>query len=262
MNSIGYELGKLANMLFRRKPTVSFCITCRNRMWQIKETLPKNLKDNYECRDRVEFVLVDFASTDGLQEWVRDNFQDELKSGYLKYFYTEEMPQWNVCVAKNTAHRLGSNEVLVNLDCDNFTGPKGGDYVGGRMRVCGVDKTVFHMWAGEWFDGTFGRIAVSRRNFLRAGGYDEDFVLPAYEDADLVGRLRAMGLKRVKGRNRRYISAIPNVKGDGVVEDGAVWLGINDRNRAMSKKNIAEGRLVANTGRMIGVEAVRMFGGE
>ena len=30
---------------------------------------------------------------------------------------------------KNTSHRLGNNDILVNLDCDNFTGPNGGLFI-------------------------------------------------------------------------------------------------------------------------------------
>ncbi len=256
MNSIGYELGKLANMLFRRKPTVSFCITCRNRMWQIKETLPKNLKDNYECRDRVEFVLVDFASTDGLQEWVRDNFQDELKSGYLKYFYTDEMPQWHMSIAKNTAHRLGNNEILVNLDCDNFTGRHGGDYVARIMRKYGPNKVVLHLFTGDYPDGTYGRIAISKENFMAIGGYDEDFDVSSYQDNDLMERAKAFGLRRL--RRSKNISAIPNEKGMGITDE-ETWKGMYERNKARSLSNIAAGRLVVNAGREIGVPAVRMF---
>ncbi len=245
--------------LFREKPSVSFCITCRDRMWQIRETLPKNLKDNYGHSDRVDFVLVDFASCDGLRDWVSGNFEEELKSGYLKYYYTEEMPQWNVCVAKNTAHMMAGGEIVVNLDCDNFTGPGGGDYVSRKMRIFGPDKIVLHMFSGEWMDGTFGRIAMSKRNFLKVGGYYEDFRKPAYEDTDIVNRLRAMGFKRIKNSNRRYLNAIPNAKGEGVIESRSEWMEVNRRNGDESRKNIAEGRLVANEGRPIGVQAVRMF---
>lgn len=46
------------------RPSLSFCITCKNRLAQIKQTLRQNLEDNRYGRDKIEFVLVDFGSTD------------------------------------------------------------------------------------------------------------------------------------------------------------------------------------------------------
>ena len=51
-------------------PSLSFCINCKNCLHQIKETLRKNLDDNILHNDFIEFVLVDFASSDGLQNWI------------------------------------------------------------------------------------------------------------------------------------------------------------------------------------------------
>ncbi len=55
---------------------ISFCITCKNRLHQIRQTLPKNLEDNRRLQELVEFVLVDFGSTDGLRKWISDNFKN------------------------------------------------------------------------------------------------------------------------------------------------------------------------------------------
>ncbi|MDR2773869.1 MAG: hypothetical protein LBC19_03840, partial [Tannerella sp.] len=79
----------------KQKTVLSFCITCKNRIHQIKQTLRKNLDDNVLCRDFIEFVLVDFGSTDGHREWILSEFTDELDSGYLRYYYTEALPFWH-----------------------------------------------------------------------------------------------------------------------------------------------------------------------
>ena len=112
------------NMLFTHSVglTLSFCIACKNRLHQISQTLPQNLKDNRDTKDVIEFVLVDFGSTDGLQAWVKENFADEMEAGYLKYYYTEGVPVWHASIAKNTAHTLAENLIVVNLDCEYFTG--------------------------------------------------------------------------------------------------------------------------------------------
>ena len=83
-------------------PKISFCITCKNRLYQIKKTLPQNLEDNRRLQEIVEFVLVDFGSTDGLRKWISDNFKHEIRSGYLKYFYTEEMVYWHASIEQKS----------------------------------------------------------------------------------------------------------------------------------------------------------------
>lgn len=40
-------------------PKLSFCITCMNRLNQIKETLPQNLRDNILFNEKIEFIVVD-----------------------------------------------------------------------------------------------------------------------------------------------------------------------------------------------------------
>src|SRR4051812_49289287 len=90
------------------KKKLSFCITCKNRFHQISETLPVNLADNATDVDDVEFVLLDFDSRDGLKEWVINNFQSELESGYLKFLFTDAVPNWHAAIAKNTAHLYSS----------------------------------------------------------------------------------------------------------------------------------------------------------
>jgi glycosyltransferase involved in cell wall biosynthesis len=70
-----------SGMMKNNNTTLSFCITCKNRLHQIKQTLPQNLTDNREMKGKVDFVLVDFGSTDGLQEWIIGNFEPEIEDG-------------------------------------------------------------------------------------------------------------------------------------------------------------------------------------
>lgn len=48
---------------------ISFCITCMNRLKHLQETLEKNILDNFLV-DEVEFVVLDYNSQDGLEEWI------------------------------------------------------------------------------------------------------------------------------------------------------------------------------------------------
>ena len=168
---------------------VSFCITCKDRLLQLQQTLGKNLHDNKRDRHRVEFVLVDF-STPGLQRYVAKHFKSELADGYLRYFLCTELTHWHASVAKNTSHRVAQGEILVNLDCDNFTGVRGGRFVGQVFRKFGMDA-CFHQRNADQEDATWGRIAMSRRSFWDLGGYSESFLPAGAQDYDLLEKFKA-----------------------------------------------------------------------
>jgi hypothetical protein len=228
-------------------PKLSFCITCKNRFFQIKETLPKNLKDNILFKGIVEFVLVDFDSKDGLREWIVNNFKKELNEGYLKYYFTEELPYWHVSVAKNTAHLCASNEILVNLDCDNFTGWNGGKFVI-RQFLKSRSDMVLHQWGGHYGDGTYGRISMLKKFFLKVGGYDESLEPMGYEDKDLFERLRAIGLKYRLLPNLLCSNAIRNTKELSIIycDTRMDYYQMQSINEQRSIENIMNNKFVAN----------------
>jgi glycosyltransferase involved in cell wall biosynthesis len=229
------------------KLTLSFCITCKNRLDQIRKTLPQNLEDNKKNKDLIEFILVDFGSTDGLQEWIQENFTSEIKDSYLKYYYTEELVEWHASVAKNTSHIFARNEILVNLDCDNFTGKDGGLFIIKNMLKYGVNSTVIHQFSNEFMDGSFGRIALSKENFLRIGGYDESFEPMGYQDVNLLIRLMLMGISCIHLVDKKYNKAIVNSKNKGMeYTSQSDWTAMNYRNFRRSTQNITSGHLIAN----------------
>lgn len=222
-----------------KTPTLSFCITCKDRFYQISKTLKQNLEDNRLHRDLIEFVLVDFGSNDGLRDWILSNFLEDLESGYLKYYYTEEQPYWHAAICKNTPHYCANNDIVVNLDCDNYVGFLGGQYV---IRQFMENRNIlFHQFLGDLSDGTFGRIALMKEHFEFIGGYNESLERLGFEDLDLIERLQAIYLKYVRSSNRRFCSAIRNPSPEGFDE-------LNIINSLKSKSNINEGRIIANNG--------------
>ena len=48
---------------------ISFCTTCKERLRHLKQTLPKNIKDNSNY-PFIEFVILDYNSQDGLGDWM------------------------------------------------------------------------------------------------------------------------------------------------------------------------------------------------
>jgi len=240
-----------SKLLFTRSRglTLSFCITCKNRFHQISQTLPQNLEDNKDAKDVIEFVLVDFGSTDGLQEWVAANFSNEIAEGYLTYCYTEELPSWHTSIAKNTSHLLANNAIVVNLDCDNFTGKDGGLFVIDRMLKYGWNKTILHQFGNDYADGSCGRIALSKYNFLMLGGYDERFEPAGYQDIDLLLRAQLMNLNCLHFPDKAYNRALVNTHEEEIafVDSKLSWDEMEARNRQLSFKNITSGKIKANT---------------
>lgn len=228
--------------------SLSFCITCMNRLHQIKQTLRKNLDDNRKHMDIIEFVLVDLGSTDGLRQWIEENFIDDMDSGYLRYYYTEELTFWHASIAKNTSHILAKNEIVVNLDCDNFTGEEGGQFVLDNMMKYELYNPVIHQFSNKFGDGSFGRIALSKKNFLIIGGYDESLGPHGYEDINLLQRLWVKGHAYIHLADEKYNTAIANTKEEGVVNinTNVAWLEMNRQSRLVSVRNITSGRIVAN----------------
>ena len=230
--------------------TLSFCITCKNRIHQIRQTLRKNLDDNLCHKEFIDFILVDFSSADGLREWITSNFQQELMSGYLKYYYTEALPHWHASVAKNTSHLCATGDILVNLDCDNFTGIWGGAFVINAFDRYN-DWCVFHQYSGNQPDGSYGRIAVKRSYFDRIGGYNEDLEPMSYQDNDLIMRLTRLGLKYVLSADSEYNQTIPNTKEESLLNTHSPnsYLQMFEINSAIVSQNISEGRMVSNNGK-------------
>lgn len=167
--------------------SISFCQTCRDRLWQIKDTLASNLAalDNSQ-----EIVLVDYGSSDGLSAWIWGNFRQHIFDGRLVFFEVKNEVSWSSPKAKNLAHRLSRGDYLFNLDVDNFITPEDIALINNTRQT----DLPCHQWTGVWGDGSYGRIGMPRNLFFGLGGYDESMLPMAGQDFDLVQRLAAANL--------------------------------------------------------------------
>ena len=239
---------------FQHAPLVSFCISHKNRLHQLKETLPKNLDDNRLDQSKIEFVLVDFESKEDVGEWLMANYPAELATGYLKYFQCTGLDKWHSPRAKNTAHRVSSGKILVNLDGDNFTGYRGGMHVYNAFMSSPYDVCLWQ-YSGDSQDGSFGRIAVSRDAFFALGGYNEEFLEMGFQDRDLVNRLEMIGAQVILDMDARYNQAIVNEK---YVPPGMKYEVMRRYNRKLAGRLIRTDNLVANAGKM-GLNSVQQL---
>jgi hypothetical protein len=169
---------------------ISFCVTCKNRLWQLRHTLGSNL-DVVTADGAAELVLLNYNSADGLDGWVR-GFAAQVESGALRYVYERTAPHFHCSKAKNLAHLAATGDFVVNLDADNHIG----DTIAAWR--CAWDErpdTVLHGFSGDYGDGTYGRIGVPRSTFLAIGGYDEAMLPLSQQDKDLIMRAEAAGLR-------------------------------------------------------------------
>ncbi len=226
----------------------SFCVTCRGRLDQLWKTLPASILENIHD-SRLEFVLVDYNSKDGLEGWVRDRMMAYIESGRLLYAKLDDAEYYNSPHAKNLAHRLATGDILVNLDADTW-----------------MPSRLSHLIKGVVKDGTFmrckmpstgGLIAMARRDFFRLGGYDERLGDGyGFDDDSLSHRAEAAGVKPV---------SVPDEL------CGCIQHGDDRRVECMADKDIsatarenagfthlclAMGGFVANVGRSIGASVV------
>lgn len=178
---------------------IAFCTTCKGRVEHIRQTLPKNLADNADYPD-CKFILLDYNSGDGLDTYIKENFQAELQSGRLVFYQLREKTAFKMGHAKNMAHRCGlleNADILVNLDADNFTGQSFAKYIQEYFDRTRLDPQEIFLWPrmlkGILSKGISGRICVTRNAFLLAGGYDEKFTTHSPDDRDFLVRLRRLG---------------------------------------------------------------------
>lgn len=193
-------------------PIITFCTTCKGRAQHLKETLPQNIAERGYYRD-VKFVILDYNSPDDLVPYLWSDFLPGIESGLIVVYHFREPGPFRMAHAKNMAHRAAIREgadILVNLDADNFTGPDFAAYVAAEM-----DANSF-LWSrmvkngpGRLSRGISGRIAVTRNQFLEAGGYDEQFNKWSPDDKDFNLRLQRMGFQP-REIDPMHLKAVPH----------------------------------------------------
>jgi hypothetical protein len=77
-------------------------VVCMNRLHQLKQTLMQNIADNADY-EQLEFVVLDYNSKDGMEEWVKQNLAGQIKTGRVVYYKTIEPESWSPSHSKNLA---------------------------------------------------------------------------------------------------------------------------------------------------------------
>jgi hypothetical protein len=230
---------------------ISLCVTSKNRLWQLSQTLPVNL-DAVIADGNAEIILVNYNSADELDQWIHQ-FQHHIESGLLRYIHERTEPHFHASKAKNLAHLAATGEFLVNLDGDNFIG---NTIPAWRQIWSQQPNTLIHghcvepSQEPESGNGTYGRIGLPSACFLALGGYDEDMLPSAHEDRDFIDRAAAFGLS-IARTEQPPPYAIRNPHVDTMKHSGISlgWWEVREFNKKQSTENIRLGRLIANPNR-------------
>jgi len=176
---------------------LSFCTPVMNRLADLQATLRCNLDDNRAQRDRVEFIVVCFDKGLETADWVRQNFTEDLATGYLRFYHSDRLRNWHFGRAKNGFRGLARGRIYASLDGDNLTGPAGGQHIIDVFEANGYD-CIFHQFQGDWGDGTCGRLSMTMQDY-EAIGYDEEFLPRQWDELDAILSIL------VQHPSRRYV---------------------------------------------------------
>ena len=201
------------------KIRLTFCTTVMNRLDHLKITLPQNLNNNSNYKEIIEFLILDYSSTDGLKDWLFSEYYEMITDGYINYYRVENRKSYSHSHSKNQAFKLAQGEIICNIDADNFTGPQFAGYLIDQFDtkdsifLSTTSRTFLSSKTKDWITGdsdVLGKIAVRKSDFLRVRGYDESFTGYGFEDADLINRLELLGLQRMFIDNRQFKNALPH----------------------------------------------------
>jgi len=166
------------------KLKISFCIPCMGRLHHLKETLPKNIEESSNYNN-VEFIVLNYNSADKLDEWMRDNMMDHIKTGKIVYYKTIEPKYFRMSHSKNMVNRLGTGDLLFTLDADTFI----------SKDICHYCDKVFSenkLLIGK----NSGNICLRSYFFHKVRGYDEEMVGWGKEDKDFYYRcIKCLGMR-------------------------------------------------------------------
>ena len=229
---------------------ISFCTTCMGRLYDLKETLPKNIEDNKNYSN-LEFVILDYNSNDNLGDWMKKNMFKHIETGRVSYYRTTEPKYFSMSHSRNIAFKVATGEIVNNLDADNYTASptKNADecwasYLN-RLANQQDEKAIF----AKGKRGMHGRIGFYKKDFIELlGGYDEDLLGYGHDDHDLVQRSWALGFSMFWWGGL-YINRIHTSRKEKNNNLERWWKITENENKQKSAANLQNGKFKANEGK-------------
>lgn len=191
-----------------KKFKISFCTVCMNRLHHLRQTLPANIRDNMAYAE-IEFVLLDYNSSDGLENYVRNELSDFVDRGILIYFRTPAPLYFRRAHSRNVAFKLATGDIICNLDADNFTGENFAFYINEVFQASGsICLNTLGNGGILPEKDVLGRICVRKDEFIDVTGFDELMDTYGFEDFDLIYRLEKNGVPQKCIEHKHHLTAI------------------------------------------------------
>ena len=231
----------------KKEYKISFCTTCMGRLYNLKETLLKNIENNKDYSN-LEFVILDYNSNDGLGEWVKQNIMEYIESGRVVYYRTDEPEYFSMSHSRNIAFKVATGDIVNNLDSDNYTfnlHDKRSECWAAHLNRMANDcseKVIF----AKGKRAIRGRIGFYKKEFINIlGGYDENLFGYGNDDHDLVYRAWALGFT-MYWWGGKYYNRIKTSRQERNQNMERHWKVTEDENKIKSAVNLDDGRFKAN----------------
>lgn len=236
--------GKVKNEIIKNYK-ISLCTTCMNRLEDLSKTLPKNIEDNKDYPN-VEFVLLDYNSSDGLGNWVKDNLMEYINKGVLNFYRTEEPKYFSMSISRNIAFMVAQGDIVNNVDADNFTNIGFASYLN-MLANQQPEKAIF----AKGRRMTRGRLGFYKNEFVDIlGGYNLEFGDSyGHDEKDLMYRAWALGFKLMYFGGQFYTDTktrVDKTKNYDENSDYSDWRYTEQVNKLISYSNLFAGNLKAN----------------
>lgn len=189
----------------------SFCVVCRNRLQHLKETLARNIIE-IENHHNVEFVLLNYSSDDNIDQWVRKNLYHYIEKGKLVYYQYFDAKSYHYSHAKNMLLKLANGDVVYNLNSDHYIGQNFVSYIN-RVYKNNLNYVISPISLSPDLNPNtssenFGRLILSKSQFLSIRGFDERIEKYGFEDIDILNRLFVKNIKFQLLDNPEYLDFI------------------------------------------------------
>lgn len=218
---------------------ISLCIPCHNRTFDLKLTLPVNLKAA-AASPPVEVCVLNYNSPDDLDEYLKTvKVPDGVTLVTTKYY--GEHKYWHMGHGYNLAMLSGSGEYLMLVFADVYLHENALWVI--RKQLMDFDYVWMH--PGR-YQSTF---IVRRDEFVDAGGFDERFITHGPVDKEIDARLVRRGGK-FGLFDYRLMSTIatPNAVKMAAYPHRMNKTSSSRRQRWIYQESIENGTLVANPG--------------
>ncbi|MFS4447852.1 glycosyltransferase family 2 protein [Maribacter sp. 2307UL18-2] len=184
---------------------ISFCTVSMNRAHHIEKTLPQNILDN-EDYSNCEFILLDYNSSDGLEEFVKTQLKKYIDNGKLIYYKTLTPTYFHRGHSLNTAFKLSTGDIVCTIDADNYTGKGFASYI--NMMFNRFESIFLAVDLNIYSSDVCGRVCSRSDDFFKIGGYDETMDCWGHDDDDIKNRLALAGLEKKHIQGGHFLNAI------------------------------------------------------